>query len=193
MAPGLRRACSPFCFTEPVTDPRADFRLFRQIDNAFKDGDVEALRAALGDPEGFPNVVAAHDAINCSLLQYAIYHGPVDFIRRLLQLGADPNYDDGDGFPSLIAALTSGRGDYVEILEALLAAGADVNQHGHNDYTPLHFAASYGDPGLAELLLARGADASVRTRIDDYETPAEVAEAAGHTALAERLRRAEGR
>jgi uncharacterized protein len=174
-----------------VDNRNASFELYKRIDAAFKSGDFDGLRAAIGNPPGFPNVFAPHDAISCSLLQYAIYHSPTPFIRRLLDAGADPNYDDGDGFPSLIAALTSGRADQWEILEMLLAAGADPNQHGHNDYTPLHFAASEGKSDLVELLLASGADASIKTRVDDYETPAEVAEAAGHAKLAERLRKAE--
>ncbi len=45
---------------------------------------------------------------------------------------------------------------------------------------------------VVETLLAAGADAAKRTRIDDLESPAEVAAAAGHAELAERLRRAEG-
>jgi uncharacterized protein len=174
-----------------MEDRRASFERYRRIDAAFKSGDFDGLRAAVGNPPDFPNVFAPHDAIGCSLLRYAIYHSPTPFIRRLLDAGADPNYDDGDGFPSLIAAQTSGRGDHRKILEILLAAGANPNQHGHNDYTPLHFAASEGKSDLVELFLASGADASVKTRVDDYETPAEVAEAAGYTKLAERLRKAE--
>jgi uncharacterized protein len=172
---------------------KASFEAFKRIDSAFKNGDLDALRQSIGNLDDFPNLTPPHDAIGCSVLQYAIYHSPVAFIRRLLDIGADPNYDDGDGFPALIAAITSGRGDYREIIEALLAAGVDVNQQGFNDYTPLHYAASNNDPRLAEILLAAGADAALRTRIDDCETPAEVAETAGHTQLAEMLRRAERR
>ena len=174
-----------------MDDRKASFELYLRIDAAFKSGNLPELREAVGNPENFPNVTPPVDAIGCCLLQYAIYHSPVSFIRGLLDAGADPNYDDLDGFPSTIAALTSRRGDFQEILEMLLAAGADPNQRGLNDYTPLHFAASYGDSTLVELLLASGADASLKTRIDDYETPAEVAEAAGHKTLSDRLRRAE--
>ena len=75
------------------------------------------------------------------ILEYAIYHSPLAFIRRLLELGADPNYGDHAGFPSLIAALSCGaRKDRDEILELLLANGADIQQRGMNDYTPLHTA-----------------------------------------------------
>jgi ankyrin repeat protein len=174
---------------------KAGVELYRRLDGAFKAGDLAALRDLCGNPPDFPNVWPPHDAISCSVLQYALYHSPVDFVRELLQSGADPNYDDGDGFPSLMATLTSGRPPAVvrELLTLLLDAGADANQHGHNDYTPLHWAAAAGDSDIVEFLLARGADASVKTRIDDYETPAEGAQRAGHNDLAEILRRAERR
>jgi ankyrin repeat protein len=177
---------------------RAGYEAFLRIDGAFKAGDLLALRAAVGDPEGFPNVRAPHDAIGCSLLQYAIYHSPLNFIKELLDLGADANYDDHDGFPSIMAALSckpgygsAGRSDINEIVEMLLDAGADPNMRGINDYTPLHYCAAEGNTELVELLLSRGADPSLRTRIDDLETPADVAEVAGHSVLAQRLRSAE--
>jgi ankyrin repeat protein len=166
--------------------------LFRQLDAAFKMGDLAALRQLCGDLDSFPNLRAPQDAINCSLLQYAIYHSPIAFVRQLLELGADPNYDDGDGFPSLIATLTASRPpqEIWELLTLLLDFGADPNQHGHNDYTPLHWVAQEGNGDLVAFFLAHGALAWVRTRIDDYETPAEVAARAGHETLAVLLRRA---
>jgi ankyrin repeat protein len=171
---------------------------FLRIDRAFKAGDLRALREELGDPPAFPNLRAPHDAIACSLLQYAIYHSPLPFIRALLDIGADPNYDDEDGFPSLMAALSCrpglgspGRGDIQDLVELLLARGADPNMRGINDYTPLHYAAGFGDTALVELLLARGADPSLRTRIDALESAAEVAEGAGYPELAALLRRAD--
>jgi ankyrin repeat protein len=173
---------------------------YMRIDRAFKAGDIDALREAVGNPEDFPNIRAPHEAISCSLLQYAIYHSPLAFIRALLDLGADPNYDDLDGFPSLMAALSCqpglgspGRGDIQDVLELLLARGADPNMRGINDYTPLHYVAALGDVATVELLLARGADPTLRTRIDDLETPAEVAEAAGQAEVATLLRKAEQR
>src|SRR5262245_26567810 len=122
-----------------------------------------------------------------NLLAYAIYHGPLPFIRELIEAGADVNYDEGDGFPSLIAALSAephpgypGRSDRLAVVELLLASGANVNQRGLNDYTPLHWAAGQGDVRMVKTLLAYGADTEVRTRIDDFESPLEIAEKARH-------------
>ena len=166
---------------------------FRRIDAAFRIGDFEALRTALGDPAGFPDVSGPLTIGHC--LEYAIYHSPLSFVRLLLERGADPNYADHAGFPSLIAALTClrsvpgrpARHHGHEMLELLLGAGADPNQRGLNDYTPLHWAAGAGDERAVRLLLAHGADVTARTRIDECETPREVAQRAGHRALAETL------
>lgn len=182
-----------------MTDDRCkDAEAFRVADAAFRAGDLRALRDALGDPPEFPNVFGG-PGITCSLLQYAIYHSPLAFVRDLLEAGADPNYDDHDGFPSVIAALSSGQSapgatprlDVPAVVGVLLAAGADVNQRGLNDSTPLQWAAGQGDAAMVEQLLAHGADPHLRTRIDDYETAREMAERAGHYQIAETLARAE--
>ena len=67
----------------------------------------------------------------------------------------------------------------LEILKLLLAFGSDPNQHGVNDYTPLHMAVAENNLGAVELLLKAGADPRPRTRIDDCESPREMAEQAG--------------
>lgn len=145
----------------------------RAIHNAYVCGDLEALKALLGNPPDFPNC-RGPSGMDEVVLEYAIYHSPLPFIRDLLEIGADPNYSDPAGFPSLIAALSSSeRPEMYEILELLLSFGADIQQRGHNDYTPLHYAAAIEDIGAMELLLAHGADLEARTRIDEYATPLE--------------------
>lgn len=159
------------------------------VHEAYKRGDLDALKALLGDPPELPNCPAGPPGIGGVVLEYAIYHGPLPFIRTLLELGADPNYDDHAGFPSLIAALTCGdRGDMYDILELLLSFGADIQQRGFNDYTPLHWAVTAQDMKAVKLLLGHGADPTARTRIDDYATPLEEAEALGLAEAAKMFR-----
>lgn len=182
---------------KPETERCAEYRRFKTIDAAFRAGDLAALRAAVDDPADVPNGPMPLTIGPC--LEYAIYHSPLVFIRTLLAIGADPNPDDHIGFPPLIAALSCsrprpgapGRPDIPEILKLLLAFKADPNQRGINDYTPLHMAVCEDNLQAVELLLQAGADPHLRTRIDECETPREMAEKAGLRAIAELLARHE--
>jgi uncharacterized protein len=168
---------------------------FRRIDGAFRRGDLDALRAAVEDGDLIPNGYLEPEIGFC--LVYAIYHSPLQFIRTLLDVGADPNAPVDDGFPPLIAALSctrdrpglGPRADLDDVIRLLLARGADPNQRGINDYTALHMAVAERNAPAVEMLLDAGADPDQRTRIDEYETPLEMATAAGLTAIAARLAR----
>ena len=173
----------------------AEAKAFRRIHDAFRAGNLAALRAAVADPDAVPNGRMPDTIGSC--LVYAIYHSPLAFIRTLLEIGADANAPVDDGFPPLIAALTctrEGRGiepraDVDEIIRLLLSFGADPNQRGINDYTPLHMAVAERNALAIERLLAGGADPDLCTRIDEYQTPLEMAKAAGHSEIAEQLER----
>lgn len=171
----------------------AEAKKLQRIDEAFRRGDLDALRAAVDDPATVPNGRMPEAIGSC--LVYAIYHSPLPFIRTLLQLGADPNAPAGDGFPPLIAALcctrdepgATKRDDVDEIIRLLLSFGADPNGRGINDYTPLHMAVAERNALAIQRLLDGGADPALRTRIDEYETPAEMATSAGLTDIAAML------
>jgi len=167
----------------------AEARQFRRIDDAFRKGDLAGLRAAVDDPAAVPNGLMPIAIGQC--LVYAIYHSPFAFIRTLLEIGADPNAPVDDGFQPLIAALSCAREvpgatrrtDVDDILRLLLSFGANPNQRGINDYTPLHMAVAENDPLAVQILLDGGADPELRTRIDDCETPLGMAEASGQTLI----------
>jgi len=179
--------------TGSEVDRSDEVEQFKRIDAAFRAGDLAALRACVDDPDTFPNGPMPLTIGLC--LEYAIYHSPLPFIRALLEIGADPNPEHHDGFPPLIAALSCSRSqpgsparaDVLEIVELLLSFGADPNQRGINDYTPLHMTVAERNPDALELLLAAGADPRLRTRVDDFETPRELAEEAGLPEVAELL------
>ena len=114
-----------------------------RVHEAFQRGDLEGLRGLLGDPPEFPNSPSPSLAIG-NFLEYAIYHSPLAFVRTLLELGAAIEYEHS-GFPCLIAALSTERADKRDLLELLLAFGADIEQRGVNDLTPLHYAVSRRD------------------------------------------------
>jgi ankyrin repeat protein len=123
------------------------------------------------------------------------------FIRTLLEIGADPNRDNPTGFPSLIAALSCSqpqpgspaRADVDQIVRLLLSFAANPNQRGINDYTALHMAVAQRNTTAVQLLLEAGADPRLRTRIDDCESPREMAERAGLQSIAQLLQQWESR
>ena len=168
----------------------AEARKFEGLDDAFRRGDLAGLRAALDDPAAAPNGLMPDTIGSC--LVYAVYHSPMEFIRELLEIGADPNAPVDDGFPPLIAALSctretpgaNRRQDMDEVLRLLLSRGADPNQRGINDYTPLHMAVAESNALAVQVLLDAGADPELRTRIDDCETPLELARAASQEVIA---------
>ncbi len=176
----------------------AEHERFKRIEDAFRAGDLAALLDSVEDRDAVPNGPRPLAIGPC--LEYAIYHSPLPFIRTLLEIGADPNPQDHGGFPPLIAALScsrpqpgaSGRRDVEEIIRLLLSFGADPNQRGVNDYTPLHMAVAERNIGGLKVLLEAGADPRLRTRIDDYETPREMADKAGLRDIADLLAVHEG-
>jgi ankyrin repeat protein len=176
-----------------------EWATFSKIDAAFRNGNLAALRAAVDDPANVPNGPMPLSIGPC--LVYAIYHSPLPFIRTLLAIGADPNPAVDDGFPPLIAALSCGqprpgspgRSDTLDIVKLLLMFDADPNQRGINDYTPLHMAVGERHLQAIEVLVEAGADPRLRTRIDGYETPLELAERAGLVEIAKLLAACESR
>ena len=148
-------------------------RLFERIDGAFKSGDFDTLAAIFGNDPAWPNQPMPFELGLGHPLEYAIYWSPVALIAELIHAGADVNYHDDGGFPSLIAALSAKRSDRLDIVRLLVDKGADVHQRGVNDWTPLHYAVSLRDGDAILLLLTAGADPSQRTRIDDCSTPGE--------------------
>ena len=158
------------------------------LHEAYRTGDLETLKRLLGDPPDFPNCRGPEGAGDI-ILEYAIYHSPLPFVRALLEQGAAPNYQEHAGFPSLIAALSSGRADRYQLVELLLAFGANLQERGLNDWTPLHYAAATDDVAGIDLLLTHGADPNARTRIDDCVTALEEAELLGRFEAVRALRR----
>jgi ankyrin repeat protein len=174
-----------------IPDDRCErHRLFKIVDDAFKAGNFDALGVALGGSARWFDERMPFELGLGHPLEYAIYWSPVPFVSALLDAGSNPNYEDNAGFPSIIAALSTERPDRLELIHILLQHGADPNMRGVNDWTPLHHAVSRRDAEAIRLLLHSGANPSLRTRIDDYETALEGAERAGFGAGASLLREA---
>lgn len=156
------------------------YRRFQRLEAAYRAGDMAGVKAELGWPETFPNSPQPMELASGDWpLVTAIGLSPLRFVRQLLDLGADPNFEALDGFPSLMEVLDVDRPDRREVMALLLRYGARTDQRGLNDWTPLHYAVARRDLTAVELLLAHGADPQARTRIDDRTSPLEDALAAG--------------
>ncbi len=140
-------------------------------------GDITALEeiAEIVDdfPTGKDDFLGRHWIIN------AIDCGTAEVVAWMLLKGAPVVFRDDEGFTVLHSAIDREQPDRIEIVSMLLEAGADVNAHGINDWTPAHHAAARNDVETLKVLVRAGADLAVRTRIDGYATPLEEAENLG--------------
>jgi ankyrin repeat protein len=101
-------------------------------------------------------------------LTYAARSGRIDAMAFLLERGAEVDAEPYNG-TALHWAVARRR---TEAAAWLLDHGADINRRagfgGTRGVTPLHVAAAWeGSPDCARLLLARGADRSVRDALQD--------------------------
>jgi ankyrin repeat protein len=116
--------------------------------------------AALGDMPVIERLAgnASRQALDGALM-WAARFGQPDAIVYLVKRGADPNARLGvNGWSILKHAVHKNE---PASIEALLAAGADVNERGPRGETALMMAAGYGYTPIVRLLLARGADARI--------------------------------
>ncbi|CBN80311.1 conserved unknown protein [Ectocarpus siliculosus] len=105
----------------------------------------------------------------------AAQQGDVELVILLLdKVQVDKNSKDPSGDTPLILAA---RGDHMPVVEALLAAGVDVDTIS-TDGTALHVAAYGGFDGIIDALLKKGANTDVRK--SDGETALMEAAYRGH-------------
>lgn len=151
---------------------------------------------AVGDEAGFqdrlaadPSLAQAWSADGFTALHLAAFFARTECVRGLLAAGADVAAVARN--PMSVMPLHSAVAAHaLDSVRLLLAAGAPVDAAQHQGWTVLMSAGQHGDLELAELLLERGADPTLRA--EDGRTAIDLAEAHGHRALADRLRSARG-
>ncbi|MFM8525246.1 MAG: ankyrin repeat domain-containing protein [Cyanobacteriota bacterium] len=125
--------------------------------------------------------VDAADAAGDRPLIIAAYLGHTEVLELLLAAGADLTVvDPGMRATALHAAAYAGR---TEAAGVLIDHGIAINQQGPiNGYTALHDAVWQNHGATVRVILAGGADPTIRSR--DGQTPLDLARAQGHRELA---------
>ena len=94
----------------------------------------------------------------------AVLWGDIEVVKQHLAVGTDVNAKDDLRYTPLHVAAQQGHDRCKEIVELLIAAGADVNvKDGQGGLTPLHTAIGNGNKEIVELLIANSADVNAKT------------------------------
>ena len=140
---------------------------------AIQDGKVEQLRALLAENTA---LASARDANGVSVLMHAIYQQRKDLIDALrIKLNAFDVFE----------AASLGRSDLVE--ELVKDRPALANAWSGDGFTPLHFAAFFGQDTVARVLLEHHADVAAVSKNAMKVTPLHSAAAGRHMALVRAL------
>ena len=97
-------------------------------------------------------------------LMRASKSGDTAIILELIQAGASPHTQNGDGNHALWLACVGANPD---TLDVLIRAGSALDHQNDNGATCLMYAASTGKPAVVEKLLAAGANPQLKT-LDDF-------------------------
>lgn len=164
---------------EPETPFQRRKRQTRLLHAAASSNDAPAI-AALSAQGADINATADVGPPGRTALHAATFSGHVEAVEALLACGAEVNVYDGRGMSPLHVAARMDRQrrrDRLDIIDALVAHGADVNAKMSDgcDVTPLHLALS---ARVVSALVAWGADINARTTVD--ETPLHIASSFGH-------------
>lgn len=114
-----------------------------------------------------------------AVLQGAAAKGDIEIMRMLLDEGLDVNSSNGGGFLANqgTALHSAAWANKAEMVEFLIARGAEVDAVDNEGRTPLHKAAVSGGKEAAVILLAHGADPTVESVYED--TPMHAAAQSG--------------
>jgi len=123
-----------------------------------------------------PALVNSHSPDGFSGLGFACFFGYPDVARLLLDHGANPSLASSNALR--LAPLHSAvAADSFELVDLLLARGAEPNSKESSGSTPLHNAAGHGNAPIIERLLAADADRAALN--NDGKTPADIAKQYG--------------
>ncbi|MDT0575138.1 ankyrin repeat domain-containing protein [Croceicoccus sp. F390] len=137
-----------------ATPALAQFSAGYKFLEAVKKRDGDAAVSALNEPGS--TLINARDVGNGEgALHYVVARRDLTWLRFLLDKGADPNIRDNKGVTPLEMASSL---QFLDGVEALAKAGANMNETNVTGETPLIVATHLRDAKLAQILLANGAD-----------------------------------
>ena len=135
----------------------------QQFFEAIRAGDREKVDALLSADAA---LLAARDEKGLGAYIAAKYSGRNDIARMLLEKGVELD---------IFAACMAGAQE--RAIELIAKNPESVNAYSHDGWTPLHLACFFGQPGIAEALIAQGADVRARSRNPMQNTPLHAAAA----------------
>ena len=135
----------------------------RQFFEAIRSGDRDTVVALLSADA---TLLAAKDEKGLGAFTAAKYSGRNEVAAMLLEKGVKL-----DVFAACIA------GAKEQALELIRENPELVNSYSHDGWTPLHLACFFGQPAVAEALIAQGADVRARSQNPTKNTPLHAAAA----------------
>lgn len=145
---------------------------------------------------GFIVLASLTACVPTTPLHEAAGRGNTQQVLALLDRGMDVDVRQDLGLTPLHYAAMHGQPDTARVL---LDRGAEIDATPYTTQrTPLYLAAKAGELSVVQLLVERGADVTIkghpgRHPFETPQSPAEVAEANGHTAVVQYLREVEPR
>jgi ankyrin repeat protein len=91
----------------------------------------------------------------------AARNGDLAAVQAELDKGVDVDGGD-DSWPEMTPLHYAADEGHTEVVELLIANGADVNAEDEEGWTPFHLAAYWGGKDIVELLIAAGADVNAK-------------------------------
>jgi ankyrin repeat protein len=131
-----------------------------------------------------PSLVSAYAPDGFYPVGLAAFFGHLEAVNTLIAAGADIHAAAQNAFKvqAIHAAVASKN---IDIVRAVLDAGADPNAAQQQGFRPIHEAGSSGSRQLADLLLKYGADPALKG--DSGKSAIDIAREKGHAELADWL------